>query len=47
MKNCVSSGAFMKDVRPEKWTKPDVEGEGGFEVFGRPKLKKIYSIFFV
>ena len=26
-------------------TKPDVERGGGFEVFGRPKLKKSYSDF--
>ena len=45
-------GAFTKDVRPTPRggvrkirTKPDLEGGGGFEVFGCPKLEKLYSLF--
>ena len=42
------AGPFMKDVHPlgntgTNWT---WRGKGGLEVLGRPKLKRIHSLFF-
>ena len=33
-------GGFGKSGQNRTW-----RGEGGFEVFGRPKLEKLYSLF--